>query len=35
MTQEIFQWGVFVICLFGSWVIGAALYEAWKDSKDD
>jgi hypothetical protein len=30
-----FSWGVIVICIFGMWVIGNAMYEAWKDSKDE
>jgi hypothetical protein len=33
--MEWFSIGISVICAFGAWVIGMAMYDAWRDSRDD
>jgi hypothetical protein len=30
-----FEIGIVTICVFGMWVIGNAIYAAWRDSRDD
>jgi hypothetical protein len=35
MGRELFELGIIVWSIFGAWVIGRAIYEAWKDSRHE
>jgi hypothetical protein len=35
MSAEMFSYGLLILCGFGLWIISKALYDAWKDSRDE